>query len=516
MKFLSLAFAACSGLLFVSAAAGQAPAKLHFAPVPAEKSGLGHVLNSDAKLGMMKYPWMSPPVDIDGDGHLDLIVYGHHGGGAAVWLGKGDGTFTLDERGYTQRWVFGGRDPVWLDLRGTGAVDGIGTEGTGVSGWLFRNDGKGQWHKASLGIANSGIGDFQWADLDGDGKHQEIFVTGSGAALKPVPALTDWATATGSVKTQELWQAEKLVGWPAGIERGVGPGRAGYRGAFAVDLDGDDRNELILHFKGSDGFYSKQVFTWVLVRDGDGWKDVTATRGLPTGIGHYLFPEDIDANGSLDLVDLHTGECFINDGKGRFTVGQQRFFDPMKRLRGKGQPWTTDNELQWLDLDNNGYRDLVTASDHGSENGVFLNQGNGQFVEVDGVPGGRRNRKFGDVNGDQRLDMVTFAKDQLTLHVNQTPLAGLQVRLVPKDPTEAHLGAKLWVYRAGQLGDAKGLIHYRQGFMERDGGRSNVLTPRLHVGIGPAETVDIRVRFASGVVREARGAKAGSVVTVKE
>jgi hypothetical protein len=172
--------------------------------------------------------------------------------------------------------------------------------------------------------------------------------------------------------------------------------------------------------------------------------------------------------------------------------------------------------VQWLDLDNNGYRDFVTASDHGSENGAFLNLGNGQFVEIGAIPGNRRNRKFGDVNGDHKLDMVSMAKDQMTLHRNETAQHGMHLRLVPRVPADAHLGAKVWVYQDGKLGDPKAIIHYRQGFMDRDGGRSHMLVPLLHVGLGQAEKVDIRVRFASGEVREARSAKAGSLVTIHE
>lgn len=500
-----------------------AAVQLRFVAAPAAESGLTHVANSEPRWGAMKYMWMSPPVDIDGDGHLDLLLYGHHGGGAAVWLGKGDGTFTLDERGYQQRWVFGARDPVWWDRSGRGAVDGLGTEGAGVSGFLFVNDGTGHWRKTAAAIPEAGYGSFQLADLNGDGWHREIFLSGRGAALRPNLPPADWADVLPkSLHFEEDWTAEQLVGWPKQVELGRGPARSGYRDAYAVDLTGDHQNELILHLRGS-GFSSPQLYSWVLTRSvtADGgfvWKDTTAERGLPTDEGHWLFPEDVDVDGHLDLVDLHTGHWYRNDGKGRFTVSPHRVFDPKNRtLAGKkGHPWTTDNELQWLDLDNNGFRDLVTASDHGSENGVFLNLGGGRFVEVAGVPGNRRNRKFGDLTGNQRLDMVALVQNQLVLHRNETPLGGLHIRLEPREPADVHLGAKVWVYRAGQLGEAAGLLHYRQGFMERDAGRSTVLTPLLHVGLGQAEAADVRVRFSSGVIREVRGVKAGTRVVVRE
>jgi len=508
------ALALLGAVLAVSAAE---PVGLNFIEAPAERSGLKHVLNSDPKLGEMKYVWMSALVDIDGDGKLDVLAYGHHGGGAAVWLGKGDGTFVFDERGYLPRWPFGARDPIWIDLNGSGAPDAIGTEGASISGRVFLNDGKGHWRKTGLALEGANYGGFQIADLDGDGYHREIFVTG-GPALQPAPPLTEWAaTKAEKLGVKELWHAEKVVGWPQGVARSSGPGRAMFREVYAVDLNGDDKNELIIHFKGGDGFTSKLLYSWLLVRDGAGWSDGTAAAGLPTNAGHWLYPEDADRDGSLDLIDFHTGEWYRNDGKGRFTLSPQRVFDPDKRLGGrKGHPWTADNEHQWLDLDNNGYRDFVTASDHGAENGVFLNLGGGKFVEVAGVPGGRRNRKFGDVDGDHKLDMVSLGKDRLTLHRNATPQNGLHIRLVPRLPSDSFLGAKIWVYQDGKLGDPKALVHYRQGFMDRDGGRSHMLLPLLHVGLGSAEKVDVRVRFASGEVREQRGAKAGSLVTIRE
>ena len=499
------------------------PARLSFKPVAAEQSGLTHVLNSDPARGELKYPWMSPPVDIDSDGRLDALVYGHHGGGAAVWLGRGDGTFALDDGPYTKRWPFGARDPIWWDV-GDKAPHGFGTEGSGTAGRLYLNDGAGLFQKTALTLAEASYGAFQFADLDGDGFHREVYMTSVGSALRVSPSLEQWPTADATTpsKIEPLWNTEALVGWPSGIERGRGPGRPGYRDAYAVDLDGDDQNELIVHFRG-EGFTPSQLRTWVLARSKDEgnattWKLADDVRGLPQDESQWLFPEDLDTDGDLDLVDLHSGRWYANDGRGTFAAHEARLFDPENRLvkSRRGRPWTADCEIQWLDLDNDGRRDFLTASDHGTELGTFLNLGDGKFVETADVPGTRRNRKFGDVDGDGRLDMITFQKDQVTLHRNETKGNGLHVRLVPQNGGDAHLGAKLWVYEAGKLGDVKSLVHYRQGFMERDAGRSKILGGPLHVGLGDRETVDIRVRFPSGVVREMKAASAGREVVLRE
>ncbi|WP_145084131.1 CRTAC1 family protein [Anatilimnocola aggregata] len=519
-SFVALLFGSLSACAVVAAEPTAEPVRLPLVKVAPEESGLTHVINSEPERGKLDYPWMSPPIDFDGDGQLDLIVYGHHGGGAAIWLGRGNAKFVLDEGPYARRWLFGARDPVWW--AGGNAPHAIGTEGSNISGYFFLNDGAGNYRKSAQQLPQAGYGDFQLADLDGDGLHREAYMSGAGAALRLTPSPDQWPTAADAkLKSETLWESESLVGWPAGIEHGRGPGRPGYRDAYAVDLDGDERNELIVHFRG-EGFYSSQLFTWILVRkeskDGSSWQDATAAFGLPASATAWLFPEDLDVDGDLDLVDLHSGRWHANDGRGKFAQQEQLVFDPEKRglPNRRGHPWTTDNELQWLDLDNNGYRDLVTASDHGTQHGAFLNLGGGRFVEVDGILGGRRNRKFGDVDNYGRLDMATFDGKQLTLHRNQTAASGLHVKLVPKAAGDVHLGAKLWVYQPGKLGDAKSLVHYRQGFMERSAGRSTVLVPRLHIGLGEFKTVDVRVRFPSGVVREISGASAGSEVVLYE
>jgi hypothetical protein len=105
---------------------------------------------------------------------------------------------------------------------------------------------------------------------------------------------------------------------------------------------------------------------------------------------------------------------------------------------------------------------------------------------------------------------------RIVLYRNDTPAGGLHVKLVPKSSAEAHLGCKLWVFEAGKLGDPRALIHYRQCFHGQQLTRSTLLLGELHVGLGPATTVDVRVWFPSGIVREIQDARAGSRIVVEE
>jgi hypothetical protein len=516
-------------------AAGEEP-RLHFVQVSAEVSGFTHVVNSDPeRYGALKYEWMSPLVDIDGDGHLDVMVYSHHtgtppagaaepeGGTAAVWLGRGDGTFVFDQRGYHTRWAFQARDPLWIDLTGNGAADGIVTEWSRRIGQVCLNDGKGYWRFTGLYLPGKSFGNlwgYMLIDTNGDGRCDGLW--GEGVLLSMAPPPYAWGPVPPeTIVVTEVWNAAEALGFSD-----LDPDGSPYRGreAFAVDLTGDDRNELVVQAQGPGGFYTSKLATRVLTRttteDGrETWIDTTAARGLPTTVGHCLYPEDIDADGRMDLVDLPTGHWYKNDGGGKFARSPQRIYDPETRSfqRRRGPPWTADCDLQWIDLTNNGFRDLVVGLDHGATEGAtFLNLGEGRFVEVEGVPRSRRMRNFGDVTGDHRIDMVVYSDRRLHLLRNETPHRGMHVRLVPQRPAEASLGAKLWVYEAGRMGDHSRLVHYRQGFQAQRSGRSNVIDTDLHVGLGDREAVDIRVRFPSGVVREIRNAKADARVVVTE
>jgi len=160
---------------------------LPFVAVPAEESGLTHnvKIQSETVAEGVRYPWMSSLVDINADGHLDIMYYGHHGGGAAIWFGKGDGTFTLDPDGYRARWVFGARDPVWLDVNGDNAMDAIGTEGHTIKGFLYINTGDGHFEKTALNFHGN------FVDLDHNGHHDQLWGGRSGT-YSMTPGIHEW------------------------------------------------------------------------------------------------------------------------------------------------------------------------------------------------------------------------------------------------------------------------------------------------------------------------------------
>jgi hypothetical protein len=509
-------------VLFLAYANCQAAELVPFVRVSPEESGLTHIVKQRTKDDPtgIKYPWMSPLVDINRDGNLDIMFYGHHGGGAAIWLGKGGGTFTLDSPDYTSRWAFGTRAPLWWHVNGDNFIDGISSQAM-PGGFLFLNDGTGHFKKTTISILPARTWSPKLMDVDGDGHHCEFSAGGTVHSVSP--PLTDWeGKVPEKVETRELWKIESIIPWPEDIEHSRG---TGFRIPYTVDLDGDHKNEMIVHFK--EGFIgAKSYRSYVLTRDEkvegtNGWKDTTADRGLSDNKGAF-FPEDWNGDGHLDLIDLFSGFWYVNDGKGKFTKSEIRLYEKGKRKNrtyARIGYFAGDSTVNMLDLDNDGHRDLCMAGHHGAEHGYILNLGGGKSEEIHNIPAICMSRQLGDVDNDGDLDYVGVGKKgdpTMVLFRNETKNRGLFVRIVPKNIPEQQLGCKVWVYEAGRMGDAEGLMNYRQCFMLNAASKAEVIDGRLHVGIGERPQVDIRVRFPSGVIREAKGVKPGAETAIRE
>ena len=518
-RFVLSLFVTC--LAYTGAQAAEITS-LPFVKVPVEESGLTHVVKQRTEEDPtgIKYPWMSPLVDINGDNNVDLMFYGHHGGGAAIWLGNGDGTFTLDSPDYKSRWAFGTRAPLWWHVNGDTFIDGISSQAF-PGGYLFLNDRTGHWKKSTLSLLPARTWSPKLVDVDGDGHHCEMTVKGSVYTISPSPK--EWGgKLPEKFETKELWNVDSIIPWPEEIEHSRG---TGFRIPYTVDLDGDHKNEMIVHFK--EGFIgAKSYRSYVLTRDEQAegtnvWKDTTADRGLSNNNGAF-FPEDWDGDGDLDLIDLFNGFWYVNDGRGKFVKAADRLYETGKRQNhtyARTAYFKGDSTVDMLDLDNDGRRDLCMSGHHGQEHGYILNLGGGKSQEIHNIPALCMSRQLGDVDNDGDIDYVTKGKKggpTMVLFRNEIKNRGLFVRIVPRNSPEQQLGCKVWVYEAGKLGNAAGLINYRQCFMLNTASKAEVIDGRLHIGIGTRTEVDIRVRFPSGEIREAKAAKAGETTDIKE
>ena len=132
--------------------------------------------------------------DFNNDGLIDLFVAGANGGGPALWLNKGDGTFTRDHRSdaalrairtkgvtsWTAAFVDYDNDG-WLDL----VVGTAGSDAASQGVYLLRNDGSGRFVDRSSIIPDvvrqAGARAIAVDDVDDDGDEDLVMIDGAGA-----------------------------------------------------------------------------------------------------------------------------------------------------------------------------------------------------------------------------------------------------------------------------------------------------------------------------------------------
>jgi Tfp pilus assembly protein PilF len=131
--------------------------------------------------------------DYDNDGFLDLFVASTNGGEPALWLNRGNGTFTRDRRssaamqalrstaGLAATFVDYDNDG-WLDLVVVGVPIGRGGDAPGV--FLFRNDGTGRLLDRSTlvpaAVRAAGGTALAVSDIDADGDEDLVLIDGAG------------------------------------------------------------------------------------------------------------------------------------------------------------------------------------------------------------------------------------------------------------------------------------------------------------------------------------------------
>jgi cytochrome c-type biogenesis protein CcmH/NrfG len=214
--------------------------------------------------------------DFNNDMRLDLACAG--GGGLRLYQQSAAGTF-VDVTGnsklppnvingtYTGVWTAPIYTATNLDLI-------LGT--TGGSPMVLRNNGDGTWAvQHPFGAINTGLTQFVWADLSGDGSPDAAYINGQGQLVvlqnKRAGAFTSWA-----------------------VPSDLGPIAA----LSAADPDRDGTQDLVVLTSGG------------LIRhlsrrsDGNGWEtaDLGHVSAPPSDGSVRLHWADLDNNGALDLI----------------------------------------------------------------------------------------------------------------------------------------------------------------------------------------------------------------------
>jgi Bacterial Ig-like domain (group 3)/FG-GAP-like repeat len=276
------------------------------------------------------YPGDVAAIDIDGDGHLDLLL------GNTVAYGKGDGTFSnatvlpVLATGFSQAYA--------VDINGDGKLDIVAVNtpppptypGTlQLMFTVFRNEGGGTF--TSLGTfplapsfqtgntccASFGVIGLSFADLNGDGKLDVL----SQSAEAPVNAtaanhlnvmLNNGDGTFGPVKTVDNSALVDL----------------GSDGVAFGDINGDGKQDLMLAVSNEDG----TILLATALGNGDGtfgaFSQLKLINFITAGISNpQVQVMDVNADGRLDAI-LGSGEVALGNGDGTFSLSTPLFAQP--------------------------------------------------------------------------------------------------------------------------------------------------------------------------------------------
>lgn len=260
----------------------------------------------------------------------------------------------------------------------------------------FRNAWEDRTRKA-IGKTAEWTNKVEIADLDGDGDPDLLFANGG-----------DYESP-GTPVASRVFENDGSGGFTDATQRVLNGLKTLTRVIKVADLDGDRRPDIVL---GTTFHTQSRLF----LGGHGGWTDVTAT-GFPKqrlSVGD-LEPGDVDGDGDLDLVLADWGKgspltnggglvrLWLNDGSGRFEdVTADRMPTALVRFS-----W----DLELLDVDNDWDLDVVTSCKLCATGRLYLNDGAGTFEDVtdQGMPASANNYDFAplDLDRDGYLDLVT-------------------------------------------------------------------------------------------------------------
>jgi hypothetical protein len=439
--------------------------------------GHGHFTDVAAQAGLTRTGWAQAACvgDIDNDGHPDLFVtyYGHN----SLYRNRGDGTFA--------------------DVTEKAGLPVTGTRwGSGCAFIDYDRDGL-----LDIFVAN-------YVDLD--------------LATTPKP---------GSSRSCE-WKGIAVWCGPHGLPMGhnalyrnngdgtftdvsekagiLAPGGRYGLGAVVADFDNDgwpdlyvacDQTPSLLYRNKHDGTFEERGDAAGVAYNADGQ--------LQAGMG--IAVADYDGNGFLDIAKTN----FSGDRPSLFRNEDGKFFEDVSEQAGLGRNQLLGWGIAFLDIDEDGWPDLIMANGHvypeidrspigetyRQKTLLYRNLGTGRFADVTDAAGPAfaakrpaRGLAVGDLDGDGRPEIVIVnMNEKPSLLRNAGPKRNaLAVTLVGTKSNRSAIGARITVEAGGrkQMADVvSGGSYFSQ----------NSLTQ--YFGLGDAKQADrVSVRWPNGDV----------------
>lgn len=235
------------------------------------------------------------------------------------------------------------------------------------------------------------------ADLNGDGLPDLLFANGGNYSDpgKPEPSRVFFTVGAGKPFVEKT---TAVFGDALFLSRSI----------KARDFTGDGITDILVSTT-----YQTQSHLYVGLGKG-AFRDATANLPqMPLSVGD-VEPGDVDGDGDLDLVLADWGagnnmtndggrtRVWINDGTGRFTDETEKRM-PTLLIRFS---W----DLELMDVDNDYDLDLAISCKRCNGSVLFRNDGAGTFTNIAGMPAYTNNYEFEpmDLDGDGFLDLVTI------------------------------------------------------------------------------------------------------------
>ncbi len=458
-----------------------------------KNDGSGHFTEVGRQAGLTRSGWAQAACvgDIDNDGHPDLFVtyYGHN----SLYRNLGNGRFE--------------------DITERAGLPVTGTRwGSGCALIDYDRDGR-----LDIFVANYVDLDLAHVPRPGSGKNCEW----KGMAV--------WCGPHGLAPGRNALYHNNGDGTFTDVSAQAGILKAGEcygLGAVTADFDNDgwpdiyvacDQTPSLLYRNRHDGTFEERGDAAGVSYNADG----ALQSGMGIAVGDY------DGNGFLDIAKTN----FSGDRPSLYRNEDGKFFEDVSEMAGLGRHQLLGWGVAFLDVDEDGWPDLVIANGHvypeidrspigetyRQKTLLYRNLGNGRFADIGDSAGPgfaplrpARGLATGDLDGDGRPEVVIVnMNEKPTLLKNLGPRQNaIAIRLAGTRSNRSAIGALCSVEAGGRRQVAE-VVSGGSYFSQ------NSLT--LHFGLGKAERVDrIEVRWPMGETQAWTGVAANRTIGLTE